>query len=95
MPQAINFQKRDLVYILQDIISLLASQVNLINIQFLFDFVPHIPLINCEPFYTNKETGTGLGLMVSQQIIANHKGSMVFESELGKGTTVEIILPMS
>jgi signal transduction histidine kinase len=47
-----------------------------------------------EPFYTNKETGTGLGLMVSQQIIANHKGSMHFESELDKGTTVEIILPM-
>ncbi|WP_246066889.1 ATP-binding protein [Paenibacillus koleovorans] len=48
-----------------------------------------------EPFYTRKESGTGLGLMVSQQIIANHKGTMRFESELGIGTTVEIRLPLA
>lgn len=45
-----------------------------------------------EPFYTNKETGNGLGLMVSQQIIANHKGHLLIRSELGKGTCVDIIL---
>jgi signal transduction histidine kinase len=47
-----------------------------------------------EPFYTNKETGTGLGLMVSQQIIANHKGIIRINSEINKGTAVEIILPV-
>ncbi|MNI00358.1 Sporulation kinase E [compost metagenome] len=46
-----------------------------------------------EPFYTTKEKGTGLGLMVSYKIIENHQGRMFFRSELGKGTTVEIILP--
>ncbi|MCA0756217.1 PAS domain S-box protein [Paenibacillus sp. N4] len=48
-----------------------------------------------EPFFTKKDSGNGLGLMVSQQIIAGHKGSIVFRSELGKGTCVEISLPVS
>lgn len=47
-----------------------------------------------EPFFTRKEEGNGLGIMISQQIIANHKGSMSFQSELGRGTCVEIILPL-
>ncbi|MBB6669828.1 ATP-binding protein [Cohnella nanjingensis] len=46
-----------------------------------------------EPFYTSKEAGHGLGLMVSQQILANHKGSIRYESEVGRGTCVEIRLP--
>ncbi|WP_238327944.1 ATP-binding protein [Paenibacillus gorillae] len=48
----------------------------------------------CEPFFTRKEEGTGLGLMVSQQIIDNHKGSMNFKSQLDVGTIVEIKLPL-
>lgn len=47
-----------------------------------------------QPFYTTKESGTGLGLMVSQRIILNHKGTMHIESEEGKGTCVEILLPI-
>ncbi|MEF2968961.1 PAS domain S-box protein [Paenibacillus sp. M1] len=46
-----------------------------------------------EPFYTNKEKGTGLGLMVTQRIIEGHKGSLSIESELGVGTSVTIVLP--
>lgn len=46
------------------------------------------------PFFTTKETGTGLGLMVSMKIIQNHKGTMRIESEVGKGTMVEVILPI-
>lgn len=47
-----------------------------------------------EPFLTSKENGTGLGIMVSQQIVANHKGRMVIRSQIGKGTCVDIVLPM-
>ena len=47
-----------------------------------------------EPFYSNKEKGTGLGLMVSYKIIENHHGSIRFISKEGFGTTVEIRLPI-
>ncbi|GGB40098.1 hypothetical protein GCM10007199_01570 [Fictibacillus barbaricus] len=49
----------------------------------------------CEPFYTTKEKGTGLGLMVSSKIMKEHKGELKFESVEGKGTTVRMILPLS
>ncbi|MCD9020913.1 ATP-binding protein [Cohnella silvisoli] len=45
-----------------------------------------------EPFFSNKQSGNGLGLMVSQRIIANHKGTMNITSKLGEGTCVEIRL---
>ncbi len=47
-----------------------------------------------EAFYTTKETGTGLGLVVTEKIIKDHNGKMNFESEVGVGTTVEIMLPL-
>ncbi|MET3288704.1 UNVERIFIED_CONTAM: signal transduction histidine kinase [Brevibacillus sp. OAP136] len=46
-----------------------------------------------EPFYTTKEKGTGLGLMVSYKIIENHRGHIQVRSTPQKGTTVEIQLP--
>ncbi len=46
-----------------------------------------------EPFYSTKEKGTGLGLMVSYRIIEAHRGTMNITSKLDKGTTVEILLP--
>ncbi|GMA63398.1 PAS domain S-box protein [Alicyclobacillus fastidiosus] len=47
-----------------------------------------------EPFYTTKQTGTGLGLMVTQNIIRDHNGTIQFCSELGVGTEVLIELPI-
>ncbi|MFG6495998.1 PAS domain S-box protein [Fictibacillus sp. UD] len=47
-----------------------------------------------EPFYTTKEKGTGLGLMVSSKIMKEHKGELKFYSEEGRGTTVSLILPV-
>ncbi|MEK3885131.1 ATP-binding protein [Paenibacillus sp. PL2-23] len=46
-----------------------------------------------EPFFTRKPSGNGLGVMVCQQIIAEHHGSMTFDSSPGEGTCVEIRLP--
>lgn len=46
------------------------------------------------PFYTTKEKGTGLGLMVSKSIIENHQGEIRVESVINKGTTVSILLPI-
>jgi len=48
-----------------------------------------------EPFYSTKPSGNGLGLMVSQQIIATHKGYMKFMSQVGRGTVAEVTLPAS
>ncbi|WP_026593810.1 ATP-binding protein [Bacillus sp. UNC437CL72CviS29] len=48
-----------------------------------------------EAFYTTKDEGTGLGLMVTYKIIEEHQGKLQFESEVGVGTTVEIVLPIS
>ncbi|MEK3884485.1 PAS domain S-box protein [Paenibacillus sp. PL2-23] len=47
-----------------------------------------------QPFFSSKEAGTGLGMMVSFKIIEEHGGSMHIESELGQGTSVAILLPM-
>ncbi|MFC7392827.1 PAS domain-containing sensor histidine kinase [Scopulibacillus cellulosilyticus] len=46
-----------------------------------------------EPFYSTKEKGTGLGLMICQKIIQSHQGTMNVKSTLQKGTTVDITLP--
>lgn len=48
-----------------------------------------------QPFYTTKEKGTGLGFMVSKQIIENHAGHLQVKSEVNKGTTIEVRLPLS
>ncbi|MEH7073118.1 ATP-binding protein [Neobacillus drentensis] len=46
-----------------------------------------------EPFYTLKEKGTGLGLMISNKIIKQHHGTITFNSNGQEGTKVEIKLP--
>lgn len=45
------------------------------------------------PFFTTKEKGTGLGLMVSQGIVQDHEGWIDVESEVGKGSVFKVYLP--
>ncbi len=46
-----------------------------------------------EPFFTNKENGTGLGLFTVYSIMKNHGGWINVESRVGKGTTFRLYFP--
>ncbi len=46
-----------------------------------------------EPFFTTKEKGTGLGVMVTKKIVADLNGIISYESQKGAGTTVTVRLP--
>ncbi|MCC3378066.1 PAS domain S-box protein [Paenibacillus farraposensis] len=151
-PQAVHFQKKDVRYIVSDVISLLDSQAHLLGIVFNLQLTEEPALVYAEgnqlkqvfinllknsmeamgkggtitirlflegenvkifirdqgtgipaemlsklgePFFTNKETGTGLGLMVSQRIIQSHKGTLDIESTEGEGTTALVQLPIA
>lgn len=47
-----------------------------------------------EIFRTTKPNGTGLGLSIASQIIAAHKGALTYGTEVGRGTTFKVSLPM-
>ncbi len=46
------------------------------------------------PYFTTRESGTGIGLAISHKIIMEHKGSIDIQSEPGQGTVVHIRLPV-
>ena len=63
------------------------------------DTGPGIPPENLarifEPLFSTKSFGTGLGLPTVKQIITQHGGTIGVESEVGRGTTVTVRLPLN
>lgn len=47
-----------------------------------------------QPYFTTKDQGTGLGLVIAKKFIEEHNGSISITSELNKGTAVRIIFEM-
>lgn len=46
-----------------------------------------------EPYFTTKPSGLGLGLVLTRKIVEAHGGEIVVDSEPGKGTRIQILLP--
>jgi signal transduction histidine kinase len=45
------------------------------------------------PGFTTKESGSGVGLAIAEQVMAAHHGRILLDSEVGRGTRVTLVLP--
>ncbi len=54
----------------------------------------HLPLL-FDPFFTTKETGMGLGLPISYDIVRRHDGEIEVQSQAGQGTSFTVWLPLA
>jgi signal transduction histidine kinase len=48
-----------------------------------------------QPYFTTKKHGTGLGLFVTRKLVADHGGTVHFESRPGEGTVFRVWLPVA
>jgi signal transduction histidine kinase len=48
-----------------------------------------------DPFFSTRDGGTGLGLSLTQQIVAEHGGTILCESKPGEGTSFVVELPVA
>ncbi|HLO89231.1 MAG TPA: ATP-binding protein [Nostocaceae cyanobacterium] len=78
-----------------NIISTTSTNKVCINVHNSGEPIPPEILANLtQPFFSTKPNGTGLGLAISKRIINAHNGELYIQSELNKGTTVSIQLPL-
>jgi signal transduction histidine kinase len=56
--------------------------------------VPETLLRLGTPFFTTREDGTGLGIVLARSVVAQHGGSLSYESVPGRGTTATVKLPV-
>ncbi|MEH7463409.1 ATP-binding protein [Bacillus thuringiensis] len=152
-PEITSFEKKNLCFILENVVSLINTKAIMTNIHITFQPDPDVLYIDCsekqlkqvfinvlqnsieampnggeiiitarktsdtevmicisdegigipeerivklgEPFYSTKEKGTGIGLMISYKIIERHQGRIHIKSNVGVGTSVKIYLPIS
>ena len=55
---------------------------------------PEAAAIACEPYFSTKETGVGLGLALVSRIVEGHGGRVALDSTPGQGTRVRLLLPV-
>ncbi|MCS6910183.1 MAG: ATP-binding protein [Anaerolineales bacterium] len=48
-----------------------------------------------DPFFSTKEAGTGLGLSIAARIVDKHGGALQYRTQVGRGTTFGIVLPIA
>jgi signal transduction histidine kinase len=48
-----------------------------------------------DPFFSTKESGTGLGLSIAARIVEKHGGALEFQTQVNRGTTFGIVLPIA
>ena len=46
-----------------------------------------------DPFFSTKETGTGLGLPIALRMVEKHGGKLEYQTQPGHGTTFSVVLP--
>ena len=46
-------------------------------------------------YFTTKKTGSGIGLAMSYRVLQLHNGALDFVTEMGRGTTFRLILPLA
>lgn len=59
-----------------------------------FGIAPHLHKRIFEPFVTTREGGTGLGLTISAKIVSEHGGKITLASQMGRGSTFTVTLPL-
>jgi signal transduction histidine kinase len=54
---------------------------------------PEVEMRLFDPFFSTKETGTGLGLPIAARLVERHGGMLQYQTRPGHGTTFGVVLP--